>query len=657
MAGIMDLLLKGLGAEDSVKDYQHAARIFVDSNMLRSPKYAFMFYVVFDYNDSVDGLATPMSKGVQIGALCKSAQLPKYTIEHQVSNAYNRTSISQKRLRYDPVVLKFHDDSDDIIREFWYDYMSFYYRDSDYTTPIYAQPHKYNDRLKDGWGYGLRTQQGNYGFQVNNTNEYRPLKAIRIYSFYRKRFSEYMLVNPVITSFRHGEHTNEGSNLMEHEMTVAYESVKYSVGYVSPDNFGDSMLLLYDMTPSKLSSGGTKSIFGTGGLIQTIDNTITDLASGNYAAAFLKINRAQQTFKGSSISQVLRDEGLDIVNRAVRTGYNPLSTVNAPTIGSSTGVGLGLLALAAGGLTSTSNSRSGQQNNLGPQITLAKPTPTTLDQASPAADYRAVSGGQVVAQSYKPVQQKPQFPQLPTDTTTATTGARTPSTTKPVTPGEVASQNINLNKASTVVSASKQGTPAIQTPPTPANLNPLSDEVIGLTFIATTLEYSNAISDPTTTASRLDHLKTQMTQVYNSDAVNAILATDPTLLEVRNVFIAFLSNPQAGINHYGTNLKFETELARMSLALVALETPDNQKLIVELGLILAEVAAAEAAGDLDKAREISRRLLAFLRNPKVVAAFSKITDVKALANDLNSAIDSNDLTKFDTSGKRYEINE
>jgi hypothetical protein len=310
MAGIMDLLLKGLASTDNVKDYQHASRIFVDSNLLRSPKYAFLFYVVFDYDDSEMGLATPASRAAQIGALCKSVNLPKFTIETQTNNAYNRPNITQKKIKYDPVNFKFHDDSDDIIREFWYDYMSFYYRDSDYQTPLYNQTHKYENRQKEAWGYGLRTQQD--GKQPRA--DYRPLKAIRIYSFYRKRFSEYMLINPTITSFRHGEHTSEGSGLLEHEMTVQYESVKYSVGYVSPDNFGDSMLLLYDLTPSSLSAGGTRSVFGAGGLIQTIDNTVNDLANGNYAAAFLKINRATQTFAGSSIKEVLRDEGLDMIN-------------------------------------------------------------------------------------------------------------------------------------------------------------------------------------------------------------------------------------------------------------------------------------------------------------------------------------------------------
>lgn len=637
MAGIMDTLLKGLASTDNVKDYQHASRIFVNSNMLRSPKYAFMFYVIFDYNDSDSGLATPMSRGAQIGALCKSAQLPKYTIDTQANNAYNRTVVSQKRLKYDPVSLKFHDDSDDIIREFWYDYMSFYYRDSDYQTPIYSQPHKYDDRQKDAWGYGLRTQQTQeIDLQGAGSSDYHPLKAIRIYSFYRKRFSEYTLINPIITSFRHGEHSNEGSNLLEHEMTVQYEAVKYSVGYVSPDNFGDSMLLLYDMTPSSLSAGGTRSIFGTGGLIQTIDNTINDLANGNYAAAFLKINRAQQTFAGSSIKQVLRDEGLDMINRAVRTGSNPLSTVNAPSVAGSTGLGLGLLAIAAGGVPTVSTNRTGQQNNVGPQITLARSTPATTDQASAGADYRAISNGQLVAQVYNPVQQKPQFPQLPTSTVNTRTGARSPDSITPVTPREVAVQNINLNKAGVVVSGTKQGTPAIQTPPKPAVLGVTNPAVLGLAFTATVEEYATAEAEQR--PARVEYLRAQIQSLVSSPEVTRLLANDAVNRETLDTYIQDLYNPGYGLTKYNNDPNaFAAAKNILFTKIASIATPESLKFTNDL---MAALGAANAAVTDEQKTQAFLKLKELLRNPLLISATQNIFDVFAYANALASNLAS-----------------
>jgi len=43
---------------------------------------------------------------------------------------------------------------------------------------------------------------------------------------YQKNFSEYQLINPTITSFKHGDHQNGDSNLLENQMTVQFETVK-----------------------------------------------------------------------------------------------------------------------------------------------------------------------------------------------------------------------------------------------------------------------------------------------------------------------------------------------------------------------------------------------------------------------------------------------
>jgi hypothetical protein len=648
MAGIMDTILKGLASTDSVKTYQHATRIFVDSNMLRSPKYAFLFYVMFDYDDSEMGLATPASRAAQIGALCKSAQLPKFTIDTQVNNAYNRQNITQKRIKYDPVTLKFHDDSDDIIREFWYDYMSFYYRDSDYQTPIYNQDHKYVDRQKETWGYGLRTQQGVNQPQAN----YKPLKAIRIYSFYRKRFSEYMLINPTITSFRHGEHTNEGSGLMEHEMTIQYEAVKYSVGYVSPDNFGDSMLLLYDMTPSALSAGSTRSIFGQGGLIQTIDNTITDLSNGNYAAAFLKINRATQTFQGSSIKQVLRDEGLDMINRAVRTGTNPLSTVNAPYVAGSSSIGLGLVAYAAGGVGSVSNNRTGQQNNICPQITLARSTPATIDQASPAIDYRAVSGGQVVAQAYKPVQQKPQFPLLPTITPSVRNGVRSTAIANSISASQVASQNINLNKSNTVVSGAKQGNPAMQVPPKQPVLSDTDPLVIGLTIPAT-LDELDGETDP----DRINKCNAQLQRIMSSTAVQQLLANDYENNKAADILVKNAFTPGFGALTYGSEQAWNAVKETLLTKLEELIPAEVKNTVTEFTQVVEKIKEAFlASGDKKKLlHDLLVELSKFSKNLVIRSAYKNLLDMVALSNDIASLAngDVNEIQNFDI--KKYWI--
>ena len=468
MANLLETLTQGLNSQDTLKSWQHASKIFVDGNFIRSPKYAFMFYVQFDFEEGASGLLTNAKSAIQMGALAKSAQLPKFTIDTQTVNAYNRVNLVQKKLKYDPVSLKFHDDSSDIIRDFWYDYMSFYYRDGDYQLGQYLQPgnSKYDARNKDGWGYNPRPSF-NAAFQSPN---YNPLRAIRIFSFSQGRFSEYVLINPIITSFRHGEHTNEGSNLLEHEMVVNYETVKYFKGAVTQDNFSDSFLLLYDNAQSPLKTGVTSSVFGTGGLVDTLDNVMADLATGNFGAAFLKLNKAQQTFKGKNIGEMAINEGLNTIQVALGSGANPVSRVTVPSVSDSTntirGSGSSIIAESSGvqpGTGGNTLNASGNNPRLpnGTNIVDTLNREQSRDEALPSTDYRASSDGALIStvpSSTGPFVAAP-FPRLPQTTNTASTGARTlPQYSVEELTAEIAARyEININDADTLLRNLQQG--------------------------------------------------------------------------------------------------------------------------------------------------------------------------------------------------------
>lgn len=471
MANLLQSLIAGLNSTDNLRDQQHASRIFVDGNFFRHPKYAWLFYVVFDYKEGFTALSTNQKNGIQMGALCKSAQLPRFTIDSQVLNAYNRKNIVQRSIKYDPVTLRFHDDSADIIREFWYDYMSFYYRDSEYTPEQYTHNHKYYARSKEGWGYNLRSEFENPSENLGNTS-YHPVRAIRVYSLMGKKFSEYMLINPIITAFRHGEHSAEGgTGLLEHEMTITYEQVKYRKGTVSKETLGDSMLLLYDNVQSPGLTGG-RSIFGTGGFVETLDNVTNDLANGNWASALIKINKAQQNFKGQNIGQLLNNEGLTYVQNVVAGGINPLSTVSAPAIGSATnslltsqGGGLFLAVggtLAAAGAVGMLNADGSQSTQAAGEVRLANTTDKNVprDQTLANYDYRAVSNNDFVSTaSGAPESSTAGFPRL--DQTDLSTDAQTRSlsqfSVEELTAEIAARLNININDAADLISSSQQG--------------------------------------------------------------------------------------------------------------------------------------------------------------------------------------------------------
>ena len=324
----MDLSLNSfltqVATGDKVNDFQHGTRLFVDSLYRLSPKYSFLFHVFIDINPTAaqQTAKVDINQQIEIGMLAKTVSLPKFTIKNKVYNSYNRKNIVQDSITYDPINLIFHDDSADVVRGFWGDYYSYYYRDGDYTEALYKQGYKYQQRQKQDWGFTPKTAE-------------KYISTIRIYSLHQKRFSGYTLINPMITAFKHGEHTQGQNETMQHEMTVAYEGVQYITGQVSNGTVQGFDMIHYDNTPSPLSpyGGGTTSFLGPGGMLDGAGSVFSNLSEGNFLAAAITGARGYTNFKDANFSQTAQEEfatmGLNILR-----GQNSQSTIFAPTAAS-----------------------------------------------------------------------------------------------------------------------------------------------------------------------------------------------------------------------------------------------------------------------------------------------------------------------------------
>lgn len=321
MAGIMNQFLKGMGVGDGLRDYKHASKTFVDSFYRLSPKYAGLFHVFIDLNAVTQ---VDQSEQIEIGLMAKSVTLPKFTIQNKVHNAYNRKFITQSKINYDPISITFHDDSADVVRKFWSDYYSYYYRDSDYEEPLYTMSSKYTKREKYDWGYTPRTNN------IGGTQSY--INAIRIYSMHQGTFSSYTLLNPMITAFQHGEHTQGTNEFLEHSMTVGYEAIRYETGQVAAETVRGFNVAHYDNTPSSLNplGGGTRSFIGPGGLVNSASDIITKLGEGNIGDAALIALKTYNNFKNADLKEVAISEAIQ-VGKDILKGQNPNSTVFFPS--------------------------------------------------------------------------------------------------------------------------------------------------------------------------------------------------------------------------------------------------------------------------------------------------------------------------------------
>jgi hypothetical protein len=274
LSGFGSGLVAGLtNPKGNLGNWRHATRLFVDNTYALAPKTKFNYYVriVLD-PDAVKATQFKAKHADEIGLLVKTADLPKYTFDQVTKNQYNRKKIVYKNLNYDPVTFTFHDDNTGVINAFWAIYYGYY--SADRTAPEYA------------WGdLKYRPSQDNKSYRYGLDNNKGPdlIKSIEIYTMGRRRFTGYILVNPRINNWSHGQGDYASGEGLDHTMTVSYEAVQYTAGSVSVDNPSRFATLHYDLVPSPLSiaGGGTATLLGEGGVLDGIEQIFGAISSGD----------------------------------------------------------------------------------------------------------------------------------------------------------------------------------------------------------------------------------------------------------------------------------------------------------------------------------------------------------------------------------------
>jgi hypothetical protein len=245
----------------TVSDYSHASELFRPNNLELLPKQSFLFHVFFEIDPSVTtqlstGMGSYYDSRLNVGLLAKRVQLPKFSTDIKVYNAYNRKNIIQQRIKYDPVTITIHDDSANIARNLWVDYYNWYYADArNRSETTYASPTKYDQRNEYDFGFSPKVVS-NPALEITNPGlAQQPFfRSVKIYSLHQKKYSEYILVNPVISQWQHGEHQQGQNDFMECSVTLEFETVIYNDNV--PSNYIDSELVknfppegLYDTEP------------------------------------------------------------------------------------------------------------------------------------------------------------------------------------------------------------------------------------------------------------------------------------------------------------------------------------------------------------------------------------------------------------------------
>lgn len=280
--------LGAASGDPSVRDYRHAARIFRSNDYARAPKSKYLFYVSFFINPtaSANGFSSPINPvgPNELSYLVKNVEMPKFEIDVQDLNQYNRKVLVQRQIKYNPITIKFHDDNMGTLRDFWQSYYTYYYNDGRYSDLQFQTDDKYLDRKLNRWG-----------FDTANTAPY--LLKIEVFSMYHGQAQKVTFENPIISAFSHDSHDfSEGQGLMEATMTLHYTGVRYgddngeNVSTVDGiPGFGQAAPETYDTEFSNLTDGSGDQVDPqTGQLYNPADGIpssggSTNTANPNYA--------------------------------------------------------------------------------------------------------------------------------------------------------------------------------------------------------------------------------------------------------------------------------------------------------------------------------------------------------------------------------------
>lgn len=401
-AGSLGTVLRGLnGTSDTVRDYTHASRTFVSDNYALLPKTKRWWHIYFELTPEAKALYEQIQKETKpsgnhryslatddvtqdtyfLSVLAKTVKLPGIKMDTKKHNHYNKQIISINKINYDDITVEFHDDASGYVRAFWDAYYLYHIQDSRYrdygkvagqglpvppetwgydsvaSANILNSLTLYGNPALDNHHYGLdtvNTDTGGTGINGYLDRVSPFLRSIKIYHFNRPsgtgaekdfpHYTEYTLVNPVITSWDQDTLDYSSGDPAVNSMGISYETILYATGKLDSDNaevasWNQVQKTWYDNSKSPLPNAQQRLVNTGIDLITNPAQAARRLATPQ--GAFNAI-RDVATWRGASIPGINANftgtgTGAKILNAATNSAQqyynvNP-SSINVPNAG------------------------------------------------------------------------------------------------------------------------------------------------------------------------------------------------------------------------------------------------------------------------------------------------------------------------------------
>jgi len=190
----------------------------------------------------------------------KQIDKPKFNIQSETLNQYNKKRVVQTGIDYNPMTINFHDDVGDKVMRFWNDYFKYYYGDGgrestlDWRNDMVTRDFVNGQQNENGWGY-----RGNFaGGSVNM----HLIESIELIQFYGQEFTSMQFVRPIITIFDHDNNDYaEGRVGTGIRISFDYEGVIYNLDPTNVEGHEDEFDFLSDYYDpqgrTRIDVGGT----------------------------------------------------------------------------------------------------------------------------------------------------------------------------------------------------------------------------------------------------------------------------------------------------------------------------------------------------------------------------------------------------------------
>ncbi len=372
-----------------MKDYRHAARLYLDDNYKLLPKQKFLFHVVFNTDETLFFDGFNGSERYQLNMLVKACDLPKYNMSMEEKTQYNKKMYAATRIAYEPVNITFHDDHADTVNAFWKKYYEYHIADSVAMNSDLA----ISTTKDDAYDAIDQKRYTKFGMDTPRQRKKPYLKGIEIFVLHKQRFTSMTLVNPVIGSFSHDSlDAADGTGILQNTMQILYETVIYKSGIINKNNVPGFATINYDQSPSPLTvlGGGTNSIFGPGGVVDGIGSVIRNVQSGNILGAILSASNTYNNAKKIKKAGV-KEELKGIAKKGVLEIGKQAGTITNPV----SGFAVGATAVAAGVVVAKAIGTSDNKNKSNTKV-ITSPTLDTVNYLNAEESFQLISNNETI---------------------------------------------------------------------------------------------------------------------------------------------------------------------------------------------------------------------------------------------------------------------